>query len=146
MSASDKAERAAERESWAVTGDSSRLNQRKQRPAPKSRGGGNRATRATRATTSAAVVAAQSGRVEILVGTDEHRVNDEAVAVLAGDEDLFARVGMLTRIVGEDAVHDGIVRPNGAKQIRVLLLLLLLQSLRENMTRRIQFVEMRNGI
>ena len=90
---------------------------------------------------SSAAVAAQSSRVEILVGTDEHRVNDEAVAVLAGDEDLFARVGMLTRIVGEDAVHDGIVRPNGAKRIR----LLLPQSLRESMTRRIQFIEMRNG-
>ena len=91
---------------------------------------------------SAKAVAAQNGvhgRIEIIVGTDEHRVNDEAVAVLAGDDDLFARVGMLTRIVGEDAVHDGIVRPNGAKRIRVLQP----QSLREAMTRRIQFIEMR---
>ena len=35
----------------------------------------------------------------------------------------------------------GVVRPNGAKRIRVLLP----QSLRESMTRRIQFIEMRNG-
>jgi hypothetical protein len=90
---------------------------------------------------SSAAVAAQSGRVEILVGTDEHRVNDEAIAAMAGDEDLFARVGLLTRIVGEDTVDDGIIRPRGARRIRVLQP----QTLRESMTRRIQFAEMKIG-
>ena len=110
----------------------------------KRRGAGNRATRATKPTSPVSEPVSEPeeavrGRVEILVGTDEHRVNDAAVAALAGDEELFSRAGLLTRIVGEDTVQDGIVRPNGAKRIRPLQQ----QSLREAMTRRIQFVEQR---
>ena len=90
---------------------------------------------------TATAVASQNDRVEITVGTDEHRVNDDAVAALAGEEELFARAGLLMRMVGEDAVQDGIVRPRGAKRICVLLR----QTLREFMTRRIQFVETKIG-
>ena len=97
------------------------------------------ATLLTELPLSATAIASQSSRVEILVGTDEHRVNDEAVAAMAGDEELFARVGLLMRIVGEDTVQDGIVRPYGAKRMRHLLP----QSLREAMTRQIRFLEER---
>lgn len=76
-------------------------------------------------------------RTEIIVGTDEHRVNDAAVTAMAGDDGLFVRTGMLTRIVNEDAVLDGIVRAKGAKRISVVPP----QSLRETMTRHIEFIQ-----
>ena len=76
-------------------------------------------------------------RTEVILGTDEHRVNDAAVAALAGDAELYVRAGMLTRMVEADTFLDGIVRPGGSQRIG----LVPPQSLREAMTRQIHFIE-----
>lgn len=80
-----------------------------------------------------------AGRAEIIVTTEEHRVNDAAITAIAGDEKLFVRAGMLVRIVDADTVQDGIFRQDGTERISAVAP----QSLRELMTRRIEFVEER---
>ena len=50
-------------------------------------------------------------RPTIYVTTEEHAVNDQAVAALAGSADLYQRAGGLVRVV---AVHDG----GGSRQVR----------------------------
>ncbi len=59
----------------------------------------------------------RSRRVDIFLGTDEHRVNDEAVAALAREPDIDPRGGMPVRPIERDAASGGgedIVRPGRA--------------------------------
>ena len=76
-----------------------------------------------------------AGRARVLIGPDEHRVGDEAVAALAADPTLYQRGGALVRVV-RDAAPDGPVRrPAGSATIG----LLPQASLRERMTRHAEF-------
>lgn len=77
---------------------------------------------------------AAASRPCVLVGTDEHRVNDEVVAALAGDPDLYHRAGRLAQVVQEPAREDcklATYRPAGPR-VRDLSL----ATLRETITRR----------
>jgi hypothetical protein len=55
----------------------------------------------------------RDGRPTITITTDEHLVNDEAVAALTGDPDLYQRGGLLVRIVRDTspAAKGGVRRP-----------------------------------
>ena len=41
--------------------------------------------------------------MDIFLGTDEHRVNDEAVVALAREPDIYQRGGMLVHLIEQDA-------------------------------------------
>jgi hypothetical protein len=56
------------------------------------------------------------GRV-IVIGTDEHRVNDEAVAALGTCEQVYQRGGKLVHIVRDIERSGGIERPKGSPTI-----------------------------
>ena len=85
-------------------------------------------------------------RAEIVLGTDEHRVNDEAVAALAREHDIYQRGGMLVHLIEQDADSgdgEGVRREAGAPVVRELLKPLL----RERLTRVARWVrlEQRGG-
>jgi len=71
----------------------------------------------------------------ILLGTDEHRVNDEAVAALKADNELFQRGGSLVQIVRSGDLTDGINRPATAPRIVTLAK----PTIREKLTRFAKF-------
>lgn len=72
---------------------------------------------------------------EIVIDTDEHRVNDEAAAAIAGDEGLFQHAGQLVQISYDTSPTAGVIRPpNSPRIVRVTL-----PTLRERMTSRAQF-------
>lgn len=68
--------------------------------------------------------------VEIVIAPDEHRVVDEAVEALASDEDIFARGGVLVRVV----------TPIDDPQAAPAIVRLPTATLRERLTRLAQFV------
>ncbi len=77
---------------------------------------------------------ARGGPAEIVVGTDEHRVNDEAAAALGRESDVFHRGGLLVHVLAQDAPPDPdavVRRPVGAPAVRELAKPLL----RERLTR-----------
>lgn len=79
---------------------------------------------------------------EIIVGTDEHRVNAEAVAALASEPDIYQRGGMLVHVIEQGADSDPaevVRRPAGAPAVRELVKPLL----RERLTRVARWVEWR---
>lgn len=81
-------------------------------------------------------------RPEIVIGTDEYRVNFEAVAALAPMPDLYQRAGMLARITKADEdpdPHAAVRRPPGAPVVRPLPPPLL----RERMTYVARWVKVR---
>jgi hypothetical protein len=53
---------------------------------------------------------ARAGKELILTGVDEHRVNDQAVAALANDAEMFSRGGFLVRVVDDPAEDLGDVQ------------------------------------
>jgi hypothetical protein len=53
---------------------------------------------------------ARDGKALILTGVDEHRVNDQAVAALANDAEMFSRGGFLVRVVDDPAEDLGHVQ------------------------------------
>jgi hypothetical protein len=61
-----------------------------------------------------------SPKPEILLGTDEHRVNDKAIGYLAKDENVFQRGSTLCQIVRQRTIDDGIRRALGAPTIGAL--------------------------
>ncbi len=71
--------------------------------------------------------------VEIVVGTDEHRVNDEAAVALGSEDDVYQRGGLLVQILTQQELDpDAVVRrPPGAPLVRELAKPLL----RERLTR-----------
>lgn len=71
--------------------------------------------------------------VEIVVGDDEFRVNDEAVAAIGSDPDVYCRGGLLVHVVTQEApeLEAAIRRPVGAPLVRELAKPLL----RERLTR-----------
>ncbi|AWM39109.1 hypothetical protein GobsT_26150 [Gemmata obscuriglobus] len=78
--------------------------------------------------------APDGGGPEIVLGTDEHRVNDEAVRALAAEPDLYQRGGMLVQVVSTEAdaaAGAAVRRPPGARVVREVPLPLL----RERLTR-----------
>ncbi|HWV39249.1 MAG TPA: hypothetical protein VN033_12340 [Vulgatibacter sp.] len=81
------------------------------------------------------------GRTEIEIVTDEHVVNDAAVAALANDPDLYQRGGMLVRIESGDGGRKvrGIESPPDTPRI----VRLPDASLREALTRRARFVRVK---
>jgi len=77
-------------------------------------------------------------RPKVLITTEEHSVNDQAVAALARDEGVFQRGGILVHIVRGTERADGIDRDAGSPTISRLPEAVL----RERLTRNIQFVKM----
>jgi hypothetical protein len=67
-----------------------------------------------------AVATEPSGRPPIIVTTEEHEVNDQAVAALAGDTTVYQRGFMLTTVRRSKATTKGIIRPAGCPQIAPL--------------------------
>jgi hypothetical protein len=59
----------------------------------------------------------ESGRPEILISTDEHRVVSETVEALRADPGLFQRGSMLVRILHEGRTDQGIRRSEGSPTI-----------------------------
>ena len=52
----------------------------------------------------------KDGKAIILIGVDEHRVNDQAVTAVATDPEMFSRGGFLVRVVDDPAEDLGDVR------------------------------------
>ncbi len=78
--------------------------------------------------------AAADDRPEIVIGTDEWRVNDEAVAAIASEPDLYQRAGMLVQVVQSEPDADptaAVRRQPGAHVVREIPAPLL----RERLTR-----------
>ena len=78
-------------------------------------------------------------RPKIVIGTDEYRVNNEAVAALAPMPDLYQRGGILSRVCYTDAPadpHAAVRRPPGSPVVQPLPPALL----RERMTRAARWV------
>jgi hypothetical protein len=81
----------------------------------------------------------ESNRPSIIIDTDEHRVNAEAIAALAADETVYQRGGLLVRVVRDHSpAARGVRRPYGPR-IEALPLALL----RERFTERAQWVQKR---
>ena len=75
-----------------------------------------------------------SGPPAIVIGTDEHRVNEEAAAALAAEPDVYQRGGMLVHVIKQPEEPDiaaVVRRPVGAPVVRELVRPLL----RERLTR-----------
>ncbi len=86
--------------------------------------------------------AADDDRRKIVLGTDEYRVNGEAIAALATGTDLYQRAGMLVRVVRTATNPDpqaAVRRPPGAPVVRHLPPPLL----RERLTRCARWVSLR---
>jgi hypothetical protein len=86
--------------------------------------------------------AAGDPRPKIVLGTDEYRVNAEAIAALAPMPDLYQRGGLLCRVVRTDAEPDpraAVRRPPGSPVVRPLPTALL----RERLTRAARWVAIR---
>ncbi|HVX15107.1 MAG TPA: hypothetical protein VHC22_28200 [Pirellulales bacterium] len=60
---------------------------------------------------------ADGGLPEIIVGVDEKRVNDEAIASLAGHPDIYQRANGLVHVTNEARLPNGIDRPPGLPRI-----------------------------
>lgn len=77
-------------------------------------------------------------RPRIVLGTDEHRVVDEASTVLASAEGIYCRSEQLVRVVRADSPeeHDGVKRDVEAPSIRTLPI----ATLRETLTRHARIV------
>jgi len=97
----------------------------------------NVAQRASGNHTSATRDREPSRKPEILLGTDEHRVNDEAIGHLAKDENVFQRGSTLCQIVRQRTIDDGIRRALGAPTIGALPEAVI----RERLTRHVTFAE-----
>jgi hypothetical protein len=74
---------------------------------------------------------AMSDRPVIVIGPDELRVNDEAVAALASDTDVYSRAGMLVTVIRAPRakLNGGVARAPGAPSIRALALPTLQEKL-----------------
>ncbi len=86
--------------------------------------------------------AAPGGRPAIVVCTEEHVVNAQATAALAGDDDLYQRGGMLVHVLEQEADSDPaevVRRQSGAPVVRELAKPLL----RERLSRSARFVTLR---
>lgn len=83
-------------------------------------------------------------RPEIVVGTDEWRVNAEATTAVAGEPDLYQRAGMLVQVVRSDPAPGpgaAVRRPAGALVVREVPAALL----RERLTRCARWVRYAGG-
>jgi hypothetical protein len=80
-------------------------------------------------------------RPVIKIGTDEYRVNEEAVKALAGETDLYQRGGILVHIgtTDDEDAHAAVRRPSGVPVVRPLAPSLL----RERLTRCARWVKLR---
>jgi hypothetical protein len=56
-------------------------------------------------------------RPRILIGTDEHRVVDEAAAALGSVDSVYQRGGLLVHVVRDEGKLAGIIRPRGQPRI-----------------------------
>lgn len=70
---------------------------------------------------------------KIIIGVDEHRVVDEAVAALAADERVFRRGAMLSTIIRDDDRPRGIRRPPNSPRIAAVPLPIIRERLTANM-------------
>ncbi len=59
----------------------------------------------------------RDARAPIRVGTDEHRVTDEAIALLATHPDSYQRGGQLVQVINESRATAGVTRPVGSAHI-----------------------------
>ncbi len=82
------------------------------------------------------ITSADDGIPIILIGTDEHRVIDEAVSALRADPDLYHRGGYLVRVQREHDDDDKVIRPRGAPTIAQVPT----ANLRDRLTRCADFV------
>ncbi len=80
---------------------------------------------------------AAPSKLKIILGTDEHRVVDEAIAALQADEQLYQRGGLLVRILRAQWNPDGIGRADGSAMIAAVPV----ANLRERLTRYAHFTE-----
>lgn len=81
-------------------------------------------------------------RPTVEVTTDEHEVNDAAIAALANDPTIYHRSGQLVRVVTADGKPiGGITRPIGAPRISALPL----ATLRERLSAAVKFVKWTGG-
>lgn len=80
-------------------------------------------------------------RPKIIIGTDEYRVNVDAIVALASESNLFQRAGMLVRIVKSDDSNEHAIirRPPGSPVVREIPPTLL----RERMTRVARWISIR---
>ncbi len=74
-------------------------------------------------------------RVQIVVTTDESKVNESAIRALTKDETIYQRAGRLVHVVSERG-NDGIKRPENAPRVRAISL----ATLRERLTQVAKFV------
>jgi Bifunctional DNA primase/polymerase, N-terminal len=80
---------------------------------------------------------AESGKRKVVIDPDEHRVVSESVDVLAADEAIFHRGGVLVRVIREHAEVDSIRREAGTAMITFLPQ----AALRERLTKYIEFTQ-----
>ncbi|MDZ4683817.1 MAG: DUF3854 domain-containing protein, partial [Planctomycetaceae bacterium] len=85
-----------------------------------------------------ATISEGDSRPTIVIGTDEHRVNDESVAALSADHDLYQRAGSLVQIVADGFSGDGIERPASAPRIAAVGP----ATIRERLTRHARYVRL----
>jgi len=78
----------------------------------------------------------RDSRPVILLTTDEADINDQAIAHIAKDENLFQRGGELVQIIRQRTADDGIRRASGSPTIARMPE----ATLRERLTRKIQFM------
>lgn len=78
-----------------------------------------------------------TSKPEIIIGTDEHRVIDEAVAALSQDHDIYARGGILVRVQKDDGTRDTLRRTGRSLLIKQLPV----ANLRERLTRVADFMK-----
>jgi primase-polymerase (primpol)-like protein len=84
------------------------------------------------------------GQPTIFIGADELRVNDDAIAALASEEDVYQRGGILVQVIETDPPTDSpavVRRPVGVPTIRELPA----PTLRERLTRCARWVTRRGG-
>lgn len=75
----------------------------------------------------------KDGKPKVVIGVDEHRVIDEAVAALASDDHVFRRGTMLVTIVRDTEKPKGIKRPENSPRISAIPLPIIRERLTANM-------------
>ncbi len=78
---------------------------------------------------------------DIVIGTDEYRVADQAVAALASDPDVYQRGNALVRVQRDCRPAGAVTRPPGSPTIASLPM----PTLRETLTRRATWLKVRAG-
>lgn len=79
-------------------------------------------------------------RTRVRIDPDEHRVVSQTIEALGQDQTIFHRGGALVRVIREHGAGDGVHRASGSAAITSLPP----ASLRERMTRFVQFTQLQN--